>query len=168
MVVVTIRRTICGDGMGARGVLVFFFLSLLSLWCLPRGFCTTESRYLRSDSWTVNGLTGYKFTAVQSSSGDLKADRKAGEWSASWVVTFYVCASGGSLTTLGSCTFSRSSDGSGYQTEYVSVALTAVSVTDAVQVGVKTWIGGRCIGRRIILVSSWGLVRLMRRLGRLF
>lgn len=97
---------------------------------------------MRSDSWTVNGLTGYKFTAVQSSSGDLKADRKAGEWSASWVVTFYVCASGGSLTTLGSCTFSRSSDGSGYQTEYVSVALTAVSVTDAVQVGVKTWIGG--------------------------
>ncbi|MFX0085614.1 MAG: archaellin/type IV pilin N-terminal domain-containing protein [Candidatus Hodarchaeota archaeon] len=108
----------------------------------------TETRYMRSDIQTINGLSAYNFGTTQTSS-PLENNQQTNRWSGSFTVTWGIRVwirhedTTETEITLGTwvALVQRSSDGSGIQSNSWSCPQTALVPTDAVVVRVYMQIG---------------------------
>lgn len=100
-----------------------------------------ESRYMRNDQWTVNGLTAYKLWITQSSGNPLIIERYDDSYSAvdsKWCIDVVKRTSGSSETVIGSkvAVVTRTSLGFGMQSATWDCPQTALSVTDSIVIKV--------------------------------
>jgi gamma-glutamylcyclotransferase (GGCT)/AIG2-like uncharacterized protein YtfP len=96
-----------------------------------------EIRYMRSDQHTVNTLTAYKLGVEQTTTSLLKSISEAGDYPCRWWVYVYKRAADGTTTLIKSGYVERSTDGSGLQLLSLSIPLTSLASTDAIQVRVR-------------------------------
>jgi len=101
---------------------------------------TSETRYMRSDQHTINGLTAYKLSTTQSASSIYASRTIMGEVSGYWGIRVWKRPSGGVETEITSgspvAIVSRSSDGYGLQSNTWSCPQTSLESTDAIVVRV--------------------------------
>ena len=96
-----------------------------------------ETRYMRSDSHTVNGLTAYKLLTTNTTTSTYKQISESGEYSPRWYTYVYKRASDGTTTFIASCYVRRTTDGEGLQSCTIDIPETSMAPTDAVQVRVR-------------------------------
>jgi len=111
---------------------------------------TSETRYMRSDQHTINGLTAYKLEITQTSSSVTVSDGYVGDWlDASWGIRVWKRTSSGVETEITNGTpqavVSRGSEGSGIQSATWVCPQTPLNATDSIVV------------RVYIRVTSWVL-----------
>jgi hypothetical protein len=97
-----------------------------------------ETRYMRSDTWTVNGLTAYKLGTTQSTGPPEVYIGATGELTAYWGIRVWKRSSAGVETEITGGTpvavVSRSSDGDGLQNATWSCPETPLNPTDSIVV----------------------------------
>jgi hypothetical protein len=112
----------------------------------------TQTRYMRSDSHTVNGLGAFRLYTAQSSSTQSLNERTplfSGPLTCTWSVTAYVRHSDSSLTPIAStksASVTRDSDGSGLQNKTLTISEIDLDPTDAIVIHVYMDIGGYSYG----------------------
>jgi len=101
-----------------------------------------HSHYMRSDSWTVNGLNAHKLDASNTANQDSIAAIDEGSKTVYTTVYAYIRHSGGSKTTIGSVSCSRNS-GSGTLliTRTLNVSNTNLQITDAIEIDITVNVG---------------------------
>lgn len=96
-----------------------------------------ETRYMRSDQQTVNGLTAYILGTARSESSTYKEISESGEYDVRWRVYVYVRHADGSTDSIASGYVYRDADGEGLQTLNLDIPQTSLVSTDAVEVVVR-------------------------------
>lgn len=108
---------------------------------------TSETRYMRSDQHTINGLTAYKLGKSQSATLKVEEVGVGGSVSVYFYAQVSVRHSNGSETLIQNwfLLFSRSSNGEGYQSYGWNCPETDLVETDAVVVRIKVFLSGGSI-----------------------
>jgi len=135
---IPVNVTLIGDGANVQadfnyGNFPLQFIFRHSFWWHD----PVETRYMRSDQHTINGLTAYKLGTTQTSSGIYQEISESGQYNCRWRALVYVRHADGSEDQVGYTAFIyRDTDGEGIQSVTLSVPLTGLSSTDAIRVRV--------------------------------
>jgi len=136
---IPVNVTLIGDGANVQadfnyGNFPLQFIFRHSFWWHD----PVETRYMRSDQHTINGLTAYKLDTTQTSSSTYQEITESGQYSCRWRAYVYVRHADGSENLVGYTAYIyRDTDGEGIQSVTLSVSLTSLSSTDAIRVRVR-------------------------------
>ncbi len=121
-----------------------------------------QTRYLRSDSHTINGLNAYKLTTAQGSSQAWFGAEHELEDGAAFRANVYKRASGGGETLIASAVGSvyRGSEGSGIQSATWPCPETALDPTDAIKVVIEVILDGGGSNTRTFMTEQLGATQL--------
>lgn len=140
-----------------------FILTIL-LFLIASSNVFAETWYFRGDQHTVNGVTGYKLTTSNSSSG---SNFDAGELApgcggGSYDFDIIRVENDGTETTIGSARAetTRSSGGEGIQSATWSCPETYLETTDAIKIVARVTIIGLTIETRTFITSQLGATKL--------
>lgn len=125
-------------------VIISVLLFCLCLSLIPQVYATTETRYMRGDQHTINGLTAYVLNTTQSDSQQAMSSFLSGsqDYVLKWGIRVWIRHDDNSETELTDGTWtqievSRSSNGEGLQSDTWDCPETNLATTDAIRVTVR-------------------------------
>ncbi|WP_455142471.1 hypothetical protein, partial [Candidatus Hodarchaeum mangrovi] len=127
----------------------------------------TQTRYMRSDSHTINGLSAYQLGTTNTASF-IELNEQTSRWSGSYTVTWgirvwirHIDSSETELTSGLVATVQRSSDGVGIQSASWAPTETDLAETDALVIRVYMQIGSSTYGPVEFSTEQLGAVKLL-------
>jgi hypothetical protein len=119
-----------------------------------------ETRHMRADTHTVNGLTAYVFGLTQTGTEKYVEAYASGRVTCYYYWTLYIRHLDGTTTQIATGSFSRAADGSGYQSASVSIPETPMAKTDAIQLEVYCKAGTVASTKQYAITEQLGAGKL--------